>query len=75
MIIKEFFEKREQKLDEYREKDYQLLEQFLQQTGISVQQLIDDSLLQMKEIKSTADLLDYQTTEKGCAYFKELKRM
>lgn len=75
MITSGFFEKREKKLDEYRANGYLELEDVLQQTGINIEQLIKAGLLKMKEIQSTADLLDYQVTEKGRAYFKELKRM
>ena len=41
MMTKEFFEQRQQKLDHYRAKGYQLLEEILQKNNISVQQLID----------------------------------
>jgi len=75
VIAEEFFEKREKKLDEYRAKGYLELEDVLQQTGISIELLIKAGLLKMKEIQSTTDLLDYQVTEKGKVYFKELKQM
>jgi len=75
VIRHEFFEKRESKVDEYRAKGYVPLDEVLQKNNISVQQLLDAGLLQMKTIQSTADLLDYQVTEKGKYCLKELKRM
>ena len=75
MIRREFFKQRQNRLDEYRAKGYRLLEEFMQENNISLEQLIDAGLLQMKTIQSTADVLDYEITKKGHDYFKELKQM
>ncbi|VAW51812.1 hypothetical protein MNBD_GAMMA06-2129 [hydrothermal vent metagenome] len=75
MIRREFFEERENKMDEYREKRYLPLDEAFQQSNISAQQLLDAGLLQMKTIQSTADLLDYHVIEKGKSCLKELQAM
>lgn len=75
VIRREFFKQRQNRLDEYRAKGYRLLEEFMQENNISLEQLIDAGLLQMKTIQSTADVLDYEITEKGRVYLKELKQM
>lgn len=75
MIRREFFAERENKLDEYRAKGYLPLDEVMRQNNISVQQLIDAGLLQMKTIQSTGDLLDYQVTEKGKDCLKELRNL
>ncbi|MDT8309631.1 MAG: hypothetical protein RQ866_08870 [Bacteroidales bacterium] len=51
------------------------MDKVMQENNTNVQQLFEAGLSQMKKIQNTADVLDHQTTEKGRACLKELKRM
>jgi hypothetical protein len=66
----EFFEERQRVYTEYKEKGYLNLNDFLSQTGLSIEQLIKVGVLEHKEWESTADLHDYRVSQKGRQYFK-----
>ena len=73
-LIETFFAERQQTQDRYQDKDYYLLDDFLQQTGISVEQLTTMGFLEPKPMYSTADLYNYQLSDKGKKCLKELKK-
>lgn len=74
-LSQEFFAQRQKTLQGCQKQGFQELEEFMVQNAISETQLLQAGLLEMKEIISTAELVDYRVSDKGKAYFKELKRV
>ena len=66
----EFFEERHRVYTEYKEKGYIDLDEFLTQTGLTIEQLIKAGVLDHNEWGSTVELHDYCVSKKGRQYFK-----
>jgi len=69
----DFFAKRQEFWKEYESKGRIDLDDFMDQYSISKQKLVSSGLFKMCEFISTADLYDFELTQKGKKYFISIR--
>ena len=72
-LTEEFFIQRDQKLNALIQSGYTDIGSLEEQTGITIDQLIQAGYLSYRELQSTADLYKFSVTQLGQPFLKEIK--